>query len=142
MRTGIDTKLAKHAGAQIILILHQKLLFLPFRIFPHLGYHTNRIVGTGHLAQSAGHTMMLVLVVMNHFQLCPMTFRYVKRRMPVFRILLRHFLPEEHLDGCLQSSRQAFRAAPIPFYVFYKLAHYYYPFKKPVRKLSLSPWST
>ena len=85
VRAGIDAKLAEHARSQVVFVLGQYFLFLP--VFGRDGFrcHLDGAVGASHLAESAGHTVMLVLFVMGHYKRAAETVEHIEL-IPDFRV--------------------------------------------------------
>ena len=92
--TGAGAELAEHAGAKVVLVLHEAFLLLAVGSFVELARHLDGIVGAGHLAQTATDALVLVLLVVGHREGTAKTVehdgiknRYCERRqIPLLRI--------------------------------------------------------
>ena len=105
VRTGIHTQLAEDAGAQIVFVGSQHFFLLSVFCFYRFAGHMDGAVGTGRLAESAGHTVVLVVLVVRHGQGSAETVEHLQL-FPVFGILFGHFLAEVDFDTGLHTRCQ------------------------------------
>ena len=107
---------AEHAATQVVLILHEAFLLLAVGSFVKFAGYFNAAVRALHLAKSATHALMLILLVVGH---CERTAEAVEHhvRVAVFGVLLGDFGSEELTHGRFQTSAEAFQAVNHSAYI-------------------------
>ena len=79
---GIDTELAEHAVAEVILIIYQLTLFLSrLRVFNHLGSNLDGIVWTRFLTQCATYAFVVVVLVASENETTAVACRHMESRL-------------------------------------------------------------
>ena len=110
------TEHAEHAATKVVLILHEAFLFLAVGSLVKLAGHLDTAVRASHLAESATHALVLILLVMGHCERTTEAFEHFVR-ITVFGILFGDFRSEELAHGCFQTSAKALQATYYTTYI-------------------------
>ena len=117
MRAYVDTKMAEHARAEVILVFYEPLLRFP-RLRIGYGFRGNPDcpVRTVHLAQPACDAFVVAVLVVGHGQFSAVSVGQFERS-PVFRVLLGDFSGEKFFPRDSHSRQERSQTVEKSFYI-------------------------
>ena len=122
VRTGPHTQLTEHAGAKIVLVADKTLFLLAIFRLVKFALHRNGAVRACHLAQTAPHALVLVVLVVGHRERSAETVEHFQL-LAVLGILLGHFGRKELAHRRLQADAQRFDAPEQPCKICFIFFH-------------------
>ena len=100
---------AEHTSTKVVFVFHQTFFLLTIWCFIEFACYFNCAIRTSHLAQSATHAFMLIMLIVRH---CERTTETIEHFIcfAVLRVLLGNLWSKELAHGCFQTSGKALQS--------------------------------